>query len=184
MTSKLLKSLAVALVAAAGLSAQQTPPTNWPEVLQPFYDSSNNLIYACYAKQNKGGSTLYSRSDSTLTSIAVSANVGTATTASAHYLYPGVRFVVSGATVDTDLNATYTILTVPSSTTFTFTTVNVANATYTESTLVVGTVYPLLSDAKWAILTLKYDASSNLITKIWAGNVISYTLACSDRATY
>lgn len=182
--TKALKLLTVAAVTALGLAAQQTPPNNWPEVLQPFYDASGNLTYACYAKQKKPTPTFVMRSDSSLTSIAVATNVATVTTASAHNLYVGARIVVSGATVVPALNATYTIATVPSSTTYTFTTSGVADATYNESTLQIGTYYPLLNETLWAIQVLKYDGSSNLITKIWAGQVINYTLACSDRTNY
>jgi hypothetical protein len=80
----------------------------------------------------------YRRNDATLTSIVVAANVATATTAAAHGLWIGQKVTIAGATVDTDLNGGYTIASTPTSTTFTFATVSVANATYTEATLVAS----------------------------------------------
>jgi hypothetical protein len=70
----------------------------------------------------------------TLTSIAVAANVGTVTWP-AHGLEAGCSVTLSGATVDTDLNATYIIATAPTVDTFTIPTVAVGNGTYAESTL-------------------------------------------------
>lgn len=105
------------------------------------YDGSDNLEYVCYARPGQrlvtfGVTSLtMARSDSSLTNIVDSSNTSTATTASAHNLPVGATVVVSGATVDTDLNDTYLILTVPSSTTFTFTTADVSDATFTETTL-------------------------------------------------
>lgn len=75
------------------------------------------------------------RSDDSLTSIAVATNVGTATTVAAHKVSVDDLITVQGATVDTDLNNSYTVASVLTPTTFTFPTVDVADATYTESTL-------------------------------------------------
>jgi len=80
-------------------------------------------------------SVAFLRSDATLTNIVVATNVGTATTAAAHGLSASDPFTVQDATVDTDLNGTYTIATTPSPTTLTFATTDVADATYTEATL-------------------------------------------------
>ena len=87
---------------------------------------------------------MYKRSDNTLTSIAVNANVATVTTPTAHGRSIGELIIVQGATVDTDLNSgtTYAIASTPTPTTFTFATVAVANATYTESTLYIGPWVP------------------------------------------
>jgi hypothetical protein len=70
----------------------------------------------------------------TLTSISVAANVGTVTWP-AHGLEAGCSVTISGATVDTDLNGTYAIVTAPTADTFTIATAAVADATYTEATL-------------------------------------------------
>jgi hypothetical protein len=53
----------------------------------------------------------------------------------AHGLEAGCSVTLSGATVDTDLNATYIIATAPTVDTFTIPTVAVGNGTYAESTL-------------------------------------------------
>jgi hypothetical protein len=74
----------------------------------------------------------------TLTSIAVSSNVATATIPVAHYMVTGDRVTVSGATVDTDLNGIYPIASTPTPTTFTFATTSVADATYTDAALAIA----------------------------------------------
>lgn len=76
----------------------------------------------------------FTKAATTLTSVVVSSNVGTFTVPGGHGYTTGQPVTTSGATVDTDLNATCTI-TVTSSTAFTCSTVSVANGTYTESTL-------------------------------------------------
>lgn len=115
------------------------PPTAYTTLYS--YDGSDNLEYICKAKPNQPTATFgevavtFARSDSTLTNITDSSNTSTATTAAAHYFAAGATVVVSGATVDADLNGTYTILTVPSNVTFTFTTADVSDAAYVESSL-------------------------------------------------
>ncbi len=148
-----------------------------------YYDASNNLQYVCKSPQ-RGPTTTQKRTDSTLTNIVDSTNTSTVTTASAHGLYVGARVTISGATVDTDLNGTYTVLTVPSTTTYTITTANVGDATYTESTLVITTSYPLLTDPRWAIQAFTYNASNYLTGSYWANASTGYGIACSTRATY
>jgi|WetSurMetagenome_2_1015567.scaffolds.fasta_scaffold01336_8 hypothetical protein len=70
----------------------------------------------------------------TLTNIVVNTNQGTATTVFPHLLITGDTVVVSGATVDSDLNGTYTITSFTPFT-YTFTTSAVADATYTDAGL-------------------------------------------------
>jgi len=132
----------VSLLAAEGPVVNQSagpPPTAWTTLY--FYDGSSNLEYVCYADPDQPTVTFgevavtFARSDTTLTDITDSGNTSTATTAAAHYLPVGATVVVSGATVDADLNGTYTVVTVPSNVTFTFTTADVSDAAYTESTL-------------------------------------------------
>lgn len=178
-----LAVLCVTLVLGQGAVPTALSTPSYPEVKQFFVDGSGNLQYICTARQ-KTGQTTVKRTDATLTNIAVSSNTATLTTASAHNLYVGARVTVSGATVDTDLNATYTILTVPSATTYTFTTVAVSNATYTESTLVVTTDFPLLSGLLWSIQVYQYSATSVMSGSLWAASNVAYNLACSNRATY
>lgn len=157
------------------------PPT---AVLNLFYyDGSSNLQYVCSARQNQMRDTTQKRSDSTLTNIVDAANTSTVTTATAHGLYIGARVTITGATVDTDLNGTYTVATVPSSTTYTITTASVSDATYTESTLVITTYYPLTTLPVWAIKVLTY-ATTTLTATYWARASVGYGLACTDRTTY
>ncbi len=108
-------------------------------------------------------------------------NVGTVTTAAAHGLAVNDRVTVSGATVDTDLNGVYAIVTVGSSTTFTITTVSVADATYTESTLKFTTTAPRTTLPIWGIQKFTY-ATSVLQATQWAGGS-STGQVCADRAT-
>ncbi len=185
-----MKTIALSLILAAAAFAQGSPvnitsdPPPAAVVSQFFYDASNNLQYICKSPQ-RGPTSVQKRTDSTLTSIAyLTSTTATVTTASAHGLYVGARVTVSGATVDTDLNGTTTVLTVPSSTTYTITIANVANATYTESTLVVTTTYPLLTAPKWAIQAFTYNGSNYLTGSYFANASTGYGLACTDRATY
>ena len=129
------------------------------------------------------------RSNSTLTTIADSSNTSTVTCATACGVWIGQRVSVSGATVATQLNGFYTVLTTPSSTTFTFTTAGVADATYNESTLTISIMEPLTTAEVWKITVFKYNASNNNVTitnavppgqnREWNGG-----LAWSSRALY
>lgn len=147
-----------------------------------FYrDGSSNLEYTCTALSIQPTYT-WRRSDATLTSIAVSTNTATATFSSAHGLSAGNRFVVGGATVDTDLNGSY-IVTSVGSTTVVFTTASVADATYTESTLYLYTNAPQLNQLVWSIKKLFYT-STNIDRAAWAEGDTSTTKRCSTRTTY
>ncbi len=146
------------------------------------YDGSDNLEYACKSKSNIGTTSTWTVG-SGLTNIVVSTNVGTATTAAAHYLNPGSSITVAGATVDTDLNATYIVATVPSSTTFTITTASVADATYTDAGMNITTTANLLSASVWSVRRYVYDASSNLTQTMWADGNTNRDNACSSPST-
>jgi hypothetical protein len=131
---------------------QSTGPTP-PWTVYYAYDANDNLEYICKTKPNQP---LYQWDiagalDATLTNIVVSSNVGTVTTAAAHGLVVGQAVVVSGATVDTDLNGSYVVATVPSTTTFTIATVSVSDATYTDATMVMGSRAPRLNAEIWWI---------------------------------
>ena len=133
------------------------------------------------------GSSCIKRSDSTLTSIVVATNVATVTCASACGMWQGFRVYVSGASVDADLNGAYTITGSATSTTYTFATANVADGTYTESTLMISTSFPLTTDSVWTITALKYNAGGNLETVVFAGNAGGSSAQCcawSNRAIY
>lgn len=185
-----MKTVLVILFSAVAAFAQGSqavnvvndpPPTPVQKLF--FYDGSNNLQYICVAPQ-RNATTVQQRGDDALTNIVDSSNTSTVTTSSAHGLYIGARVIVSGATVDTDLNGTYTVLTVPSPTTYTFTTVSVGDSTYTESTLVITTNYPLTTDNRWAIQVLTYNSSNYLTASFWAKASVGYGLKCTDRITY
>ncbi len=158
---------------------QGPPPDAFTTLL--FYDGSNNITYTCKAKSQQPTFT-WARSDSTLTSIMVLTNTGTVTTSTAHGLAVGNLVTVAGATVDTDLNGTYVIQTVGSTTTFTITTASVANATYTESTLTLSTTSPRSSAPQWDIF--KFITTGSNITSIQkAGGKSAPNSICDNRAT-
>lgn len=78
-----------------------------------------------------GGST-YAVTGTEFTSVAVATNVGTVTLA-AHGLSVGDSVTIRGATTDADLNASYTVASVPSADTFTIATSSVSDGTYNET---------------------------------------------------
>lgn len=153
------------------------------------YAGGSNLTYLCLAPSINQSSTpsryTYSLSvtAATLTSIVVLTNVGTVTTATAHGLMVGQTTTVSGSTTAA-LNAAYTIVTIPSTTTFTITTSGVANATYNNGALSLSGEAPLLTSPIWSIQHFTYDASNNLTgTQCVNGSCQATTNKCSDRAT-
>lgn len=157
-----------------------------------FYDASNNLEYICKAPVQQPTfvwAVTPGHGQGTLTSIVVLTNVGTVTTSTAHGLQVGNLVVVAGSTTSA-LNGAYKIKTVPTSTTFTITTVGVSNATYSTSLLTLSTGAPRTVATGWSIEKLSYDASSNLTadqfaTRLVSGSVAStaYSFICGDRAT-
>lgn len=133
--------------ATAGLTeTQNICPTNGCEIHVPSGDYS---LYGPFTKSTsqsvwitgEGPATNFvvstqgpfTDSPKTPSQIVVSSNAATATS-SAHGFVTGELIRISGATVDPDLNRVYRI-TRTGADTFTFTTVNVADATYTEVTL-------------------------------------------------
>lgn len=149
--------------------------------------SGTTVIYQGTAPMFPGNSpnTWLMRSNSTLTSITVSSNVATATCATACGVFEGQRITVAGATVDADLNNTWTVTsnTDPAATTFTFATANVANcsmgACSNESTLTISTSNPLTFQTYWTVTAYKFDGSSNLTDiNVWSN------IAWSARTTY
>jgi len=150
-----------------------------------FY-SGSNLQYICYANPDaptSGVSHTWTVAAATLTNIVVATNVGTATTATAHGLVVGNKVIVTGSATAA-LNGTYYIATVPSTTTFTFTTAGVGDATYSDAGLVMTTDAPSEIDPVWSIALLTYDGSNNLLAETWAGGTAgNYTKICANRAT-
>jgi hypothetical protein len=155
---------------------------NSPIVTHLLYDGSGNITFVCKSPQ-AGPITTQKVSNSTLTNIVVSANVGTVTTSAAHGLYVGARVTITGATVDTDLNGTYTVRSVTSSTAYTITTAAVADATYTDAGLVITTKFPLLTATRWAILAMPLNSSSLLDGTVFESTGTGYGLACSTAST-
>jgi hypothetical protein len=160
-----------------------------------YFYSGSNLTYICKTPAFRQQptftwATVPTTGQGTLTNIVVLTNTGTVTTAAAHGLTIGNRVTIAGATVDTDLNGTYYVQTVPSSTTFTITTASVANATYTDATMTLSTTAPRTTAAIWNIERFGYDGSSNLITDQFSVTnttggiaVTTFGFICDNRAT-
>lgn len=155
-----------------------------------FTYSGTDLVYICQTTPNGPwnnnsvpSSFSWTRAATTLTDIVDSANTATATTSTAHGLRIGNPAVVAGVTTDTDLNGTYVILTVPSSTTFTFTTANVTDNTYTDATMTLTSTAPRSNTAIWQIQKLTY-ASNLVVASAWANGSPSFTNACDSASTY
>jgi hypothetical protein len=158
------------------------PPTN---NYVTYYDLGSTPQYICYAQALQPPGSSFYLSSGTLVSIAVSTNVGTITFGSTSYLWTGAVVNISGATVATALNGSYSITAVSGSTA-TIATSGVGNATYTDATLVLTTSAPLLNQSVWSILVTQYSGS-NPITQYWAGNPAvtpPMNLACSNRHNY
>lgn len=184
-----MKTLLIALVTAA-LHGQDGTPVNdsagppWVSYSTILKYSGSDLIATCEAKSQQptatftiAGATPYA-----LTSIAVATNVGTATTVSDHGLNIGDKVVVSGGTVDPDLNATYAIATVPTTKTFTITTVAVSDGTYNNAALKFTTNSPRTTQPIWAITKLTVVASATTSVK-WANGTAAMNQICDNSAT-
>src|SRR5580704_10618518 len=81
-----------------------------------YYDIGSTPQYICYAQALQPPGTSFSIAASTLTNIAVSANVGTITFSGTTYLWTGAVIKISGATVATALNGSYSVTAVSGST--------------------------------------------------------------------
>ena len=159
---------------------QSISPPNTPYSYLIFRDGSNNIEYICRALSRQP-SFDWRVSDTTLTSIVVSSNTATVTTASAHGLAVGNQVSVFGSAVAA-LNGGYQVATV-GATTFTFTTSGVSDATYNNAELGVGTTAPRSNASIWSIQKFFYTTS--LIDRFgWADSSTSTNKSCSDRTTY
>jgi hypothetical protein len=191
-----MKHLFIALLFSLPLLAQNTgSPVSVVAFRssQPFrlfdYDGSNNLIYTAetqpfidYSRIVGTSAFRWTRAASTLTNIVVSSNTGTITTSTAHGLSVDQQVCVTGATVDTDLNACYNVITVGSTTTATITTANVANATYTDATMVLSTNAPLTTQAIWSICKYTYTTNNLVKTACAGGAAKSQSFIWDNRA--
>lgn len=184
-----LRILSAALVAAClwGQEGQQVsisigPPLSaYTDLL--FY-SGSDLQYICIAKSVQPTAT-FAVSGATpfvLTSVVVATNVGTVTTASAHGLAVNDKVVFTGATVDPDLNSTYKIATVGSTTTFTIATVSVSDGTYNNAGLQFTTTAPRSTQPIWSIQKLTSVASAVTATQ-WAVGTTATNQICDNRGT-
>lgn len=192
----LFRFVAVVCLVGLSLTAQETPPLPGQGSHRIFsYDANGNVEYICWANTAVGTTATFVVSAKTLTSIVDSSNTATVTTVADHGLTAGATVVVSGATGDTDLNGTYTILTVPTSKTFTFTSASVTDATYNETTLTVTYSGPQLTDDVWAIQKFFYcsgsadpwagcQAANQFWKAAWASGSQARNKVCADRATY
>jgi hypothetical protein len=182
--------LLLLLVCAIGMSWGQgavnqvegPPPDN---TVSLFYYNGAYLIYVCKAPAlSPTGTTTFYKSSTTITNIVVTLNSAVATFSSTSYLWVGAMITVAGVTGDTDLNGTW-LITEVSGSTATFITTGVSDGTYDNAALTLSTSHPLLNRSVWAIKSLKYDGSNNLITSKWAGSGVNIAgLPCSSRASY
>ena len=195
-----MKKLAVSILAFAPFVMAQTntpvvispanPPTMFEQVL--FYDGSGNLQYICKAPKQSSqytwGITLANGTrQNTLTNIVVSTNTATATTGNNHGLQIGNLITVAASTTAA-LNGNYVVLTTPSATTFTFTTVGVADATYSNAAMTLSTWASLTSQPWWSITKLTTTTGNlSLVqtsTHVTAGGgaTPSYDFICDNKA--
>ena len=79
---------------------------------------NSNQYYGCLMLDGYDIDKIYPTITATVSNKALTSNVATLTTSSAHGLAPGMEIVVAG--VDATFNGTYTISTVPTTTTFTY----------------------------------------------------------------
>jgi hypothetical protein len=187
--------IAASAFAQAPIQISERPASEATE-LKFFRDGSNNIEYVCtalatqpVASWTRSALTSFQpnmsagTSAATLTSIAVAANVGTVTTSADHGLAVGHWITVSGATVDTDLNGTYKVASVPTSTTFTIATASVGNATYTDTTLRFTSTAARENALIWAIRKMFYTSTS-IDRDVPAMGNNAMSKSCTARASY
>ena len=145
------------------VSTSGGPPNRaWNNIFH--YVSGTDLVeYICFSVVNQPNLTNRSSSngpDYTVTQIVDASNTATVTTSAAHGLSPGNQVVIAGVTIDTDLNGTYSIATVPSTTTFTYTSANVTDATYNNAGITIASSAPRTNAPIWAIKRFYYGAGT------------------------
>lgn len=144
-----------------------------------FYDGSNNLEYVGYARSKV--LTRWRKDAGAFTSIVVSSNVATVNK-TAHGLLVNQRVDFLGATVDTDLNGSRIIASVPNANSFTVATASVADATYTENTLEIQTYAPPTSAPVWAIKRI-FNPGATASRIAWAEGKAAFDQVLDNRAT-
>lgn len=105
-----------------------------------------------------------------VTQVVDSSNTATVTTSAAHGLQINNRVEIAGVTGDTDLNGTYIVLTVPSSTTFTVTSASVTDATYNNAGITISSSAPRTNASIWAIKKYTYGGTggTSMLAAQWA----------------
>lgn len=185
----MLRIIALALICAFVSFAQRpvgspvtisSGPESSPFTSLYYRDGSGNIEYVCVAER-KQSTFSWSTASTSLTSIVDSSNTSTVTTAADHGLSVGNPVTISGAS-DADLNGTYYVQTVPTSTTFTITTASVTDASYTSG-ITMTTTAPRTSVGIWTITKLSYTGSSIDRVQLSAGNQICDNRAVTTGAT-
>lgn len=194
-----MKKLLMCGMAAVCLFAQNNAPEvaisggpaarGWTNLY--FYTTisgADYVEYICSAPTQRNLETL------SVTQIVDSSNTATVTTSAAHGLAVGNRVQIAGVTGDTDLNGTYVIATVGSTTTFTYTSASVTDATYNNAGITLQTTAPRSTQPIWAITKFSYGGAATtnqVIREQWAvkaGSEISSPSnpstqhVCDDRA--
>lgn len=156
------------------------PPRAWTKVYA--YDASGNLEYEGWAESTQDW-TEWNVASARLTSIVDVGTTSTATFGAAHGLEVEHEIEVKNASASA-LNGTFKVATVPLTTTITFTTSGVADATYNNNPLMIRSRAPRKNDAIWVIKKYFYT-TGNLVGIKWAkGQAQTPNLVWDDRTTY
>lgn len=167
--------LLLALTLACTLCAQNSDPSvsmsggppakGWTALYNYVAITGADYVeYICLAR------TTQKNTRATVTQIVDATNTATVTTSAAHGLAVNNQIVIAGVTGDTDLNGTYTVLTVPSSTTLTYTSASVTDATYNNAGITLTSYAPRSNDSIWAIKKFTYGGTggTSLLAIQWA----------------
>ncbi len=187
-----MKRILLIAATVASLVAQEGQPVNM-SISAPtvgysnlFFYSGSDLQYICKAKSLQPTATFAitpaAPTPYVLTSIVVLTNVGTVTTVSDNGLKVNDRIVISGATVDTDLNGVYKVATVTNSKVFTLATTSVGNNTYNEATLQFTTTAPRTTMPIWSIAKFT-SVTSQITASQWANGTSGTTQICDNRSS-
>lgn len=186
------KLFAIAALCLSAFAQEQDPAVSisggppiksWTS--QIFYttiSSADYIEYICYARTPQKSAAL------SITQIVDSGTTATVTTSVAHGYSVGNQIIIAGVTVDTDLNGTYAIATVGSTTTFTVTSASVTDATYNNTGITSTSQAPRTTDPIWAIKKFFYTGT-NMTAIRWAvkpgqaNSTTSQANICDSRAT-
>lgn len=146
-----------------------------PKTSLPFYNGSNYIEYLCEADGYQP-TYKYQIALGNLTNLVDAANTGTVTAAN-HGLAVGNLVTITGNATDTDLNTSYYVQTVADANTFTITTANVTDATYTDAAMVISTNAPRNTASIWVIK--KYSYTGLYVDRIQSSKPNSI---CANRA--